>query len=976
VKRRRACRVVLAVASACFILTARSAHATAWFVDGGCPTAGTGRSATCGATGPFRTVAQGVTAMQAGDTLTIQGAHGAFDGIYREQLTLANGESSLTPGRALACTQTAPCTIQGSGSPIMRASRRYTDWVDRGGGVYSRIAEMSPDMESTFNRDQYEPETLLLASPTSTLLTFLPYAGDSVASPPDGNWSYNPTTHEVRVNPTGNADPSLIEVPYYQHALLWHLPTQYVTIQDMAFEASRYSTLQTYGSPPDGGIHGLVFRRIRGWYAPRFLIIMTNGAVAPLLEDVDLQYGARGNSQPNGVNHGVYGLRLFMVHGITIRRVHVAHLGTMGRTLAGAPQFGGPFLDPPWNNTQVTEYPEWGHCLNIKQTDGGLVEDFSCEDFASVGIILDVSNGVVVRRTTLNRGEMGLSIRDQTPDGTHTQCYNNSFEDTVLQNIFPPGSPQCAVNTNVNGRNPLVSYSTTTFVGGQPGPSLQFCPSSGTGITISGTGTGGTTTTTTSSPSTTSTSSSTSTIPTTSSTTTTRPTTSTTSTSSSTSSTTTRPPTTTTTTNTVPTTSTTTNTTPTTSSTSTSSSTTTTRPTTTTTPSTSSTTTSRPSTTTTPVTSSTTSSTEPVTTTTLVVGLCGNGILDEGEECDDGNLEALDGCDGSCLLEQIAETDFSRSVSTPIDAPTDPLGTTVLAPTPGDIMVAETSATMPEPQAFAFTRRQVHVHAAPATMAKPLVVRFTVDSSLLPQGTDFRYLQIFRDGALVRPCPRLSRNTVETCLSSHFRRSATETGFTVFTATPGEWNFGVPSGTEPTAASIDRCLGGSKLLIKSNPANSTAKRFLLKSNDASELVVGDGNDAAGLVDGGGSLHVKAVGGDGFEMLYSLSPAGWAPLNPGSPNAGLRYKDPYGPITSVVFKAGLGLQIKGKGPDLVQSLGSEPETIEVELRIGQYRYRFEFGGDARTFTPDKQLVRKWTLRPDCTSPDPVGLAAAK
>jgi cysteine-rich repeat protein len=33
--------------------------------------------------------------------------------------------------------------------------------------------------------------------------------------------------------------------------------------------------------------------------------------------------------------------------------------------------------------------------------------------------------------------------------------------------------------------------------------------------------------------------------------------------------------------------------------------------------------------------------------------LCGNGVLDEGEECDDGNNEDLDGCSNNCFKEEI-----------------------------------------------------------------------------------------------------------------------------------------------------------------------------------------------------------------------------------------------------------------------------------------------------------------------------------
>jgi cysteine-rich repeat protein len=32
--------------------------------------------------------------------------------------------------------------------------------------------------------------------------------------------------------------------------------------------------------------------------------------------------------------------------------------------------------------------------------------------------------------------------------------------------------------------------------------------------------------------------------------------------------------------------------------------------------------------------------------------LCGNGLIDVGEECDDGNMESVDGCSSSCVVEK------------------------------------------------------------------------------------------------------------------------------------------------------------------------------------------------------------------------------------------------------------------------------------------------------------------------------------
>nr|BAK03066.1 predicted protein [Hordeum vulgare subsp. vulgare] len=51
----------------------------------------------------------------------------------------------------------------------------------------------------------------------------------------------------------------------------------------------------------------------------------------------------------------------------------------------------------------------------------------------------------------------------------------------------------------------------------------------------------------------------------------------------------------------------------------------------------------------------------PVDTTNL--GVCGNGIADSGEECDDGNVEDNDGCSSVCKLERGWQCTGAASVS-------------------------------------------------------------------------------------------------------------------------------------------------------------------------------------------------------------------------------------------------------------------------------------------------------------------------
>jgi cysteine-rich repeat protein len=52
-----------------------------------------------------------------------------------------------------------------------------------------------------------------------------------------------------------------------------------------------------------------------------------------------------------------------------------------------------------------------------------------------------------------------------------------------------------------------------------------------------------------------------------------------------------------------------------------------------------------------PTTSSTTTSTSTSSTTTTVPGLCGNGVIDPGETCDDGNTSNADTCPSDCVID-------------------------------------------------------------------------------------------------------------------------------------------------------------------------------------------------------------------------------------------------------------------------------------------------------------------------------------
>jgi len=77
---RTALAMVLAAAYAWITLRAASAAAAVYFVDGACATSGTGENLDCGAAGAFRTIGDGIRALQPGDTLNVRGAY-AGDGV-------------------------------------------------------------------------------------------------------------------------------------------------------------------------------------------------------------------------------------------------------------------------------------------------------------------------------------------------------------------------------------------------------------------------------------------------------------------------------------------------------------------------------------------------------------------------------------------------------------------------------------------------------------------------------------------------------------------------------------------------------------------------------------------------------------------------------------------------------------------------------------------------------------------------------
>ncbi|HXJ36653.1 MAG TPA: right-handed parallel beta-helix repeat-containing protein [Candidatus Eisenbacteria bacterium] len=442
------------------------ASATSYFVDGACNTSGTGTALACGASGPFRTIGEGIEAMAPGDTLNVRGAHGAFDGAYFEQLSIENG--SALPGQGLACTAGQPCVIQGCRAPACPTDEQPTirgmtlrgDWVAQGGGVWRRTMEATPEDDGQ-SRDVFEPNMIMQA--TGTPMTMLAYAGDNDAAPAPGEWSYHPATHVLVVNPLGGANPAAqIYVPHFSYNVHIARPTRFLTLQYLTFEGTRGRGIEAGQSAgPGSETPGLVLRHLVQRYVTRHFIL---GHALPgvLIEDNLAEHGCRGWSFANPQSDGCFGYRLFDVPGGMVRRNVVRHIGGAGRRRFSG-QGGWPcdWCDPPWNDPNHTDVSAFGVGIQIKQTEGATVEDNVTDDLEEIGIGLDVSRSVVVRRNTITRVTRGIGMRNYTPtSGCPTTdpsefCYNSDhvIDGNVIDDVgFGGDVTQCGIFVNSGGR--------------------------------------------------------------------------------------------------------------------------------------------------------------------------------------------------------------------------------------------------------------------------------------------------------------------------------------------------------------------------------------------------------------------------------------------------------------------------------------------------------------------------------------------
>jgi hypothetical protein len=365
-------------------------------------------------------------------------------------------------------------------------------------------------------------------------------------------------------------------------------------------------------------------------------------------------------------------------------------------------------------------------------------------------------------------------------------------------------------------------------------------------------------------------------------------------------------------------------------------------------------------------------------------------------------------------VEEVVEGTDVSALETTIDPPTDLLEAALIASVVGDLRIIETSPTVDVPSDYELIGRQVRVETPISSFSNPHEIVLTIDDSILAGASFPRDLAVLRNGTAMEPCRTPARRaSPNPCLSRRESPDVNHTAFTIYSSRGGNYNLAVPldvttttttslpgattsstststssssstvsssapsttvTSTSTSSSSVPtstlprsrrrRLVGGTKLLLRDHPTRAAARRLAFRSDDVTELEFGEGSaaDPTPLLAEGGTLRVTAIGGDWFETVYPLDAEDWIPLSAKNPRAGLRYRNPGGPITKIVFQTNGKLVVAGKGALLGQTLGTEPDLVEIELTIGTYSYCLEFGGSEQQFASRRKLLRRNALRP--------------
>jgi len=159
-----------------------------------------------------------------------------------------------------------------------------------------------------------------------------------------------------------------------------------------------------------------------------------------------------------------------------------------------------------------------------------------------------------------------------------------------------------------------------------------------------------------------------------------------------------------------------------------------------------------------------------------------------------------------------------ETVSTAGDSPIsdNPTITSVTTPNAGEVSIAESSTIDQQPPSgYQLFGQQINITAPSATADNPLILKFSIDSSLVPAGTELNSIEVFRNGTLVEECadPSGSSAQPDPCAASRETLTDGDVAITVRTSQASAWTVGVQQDTTAPTTTATATAGG-------NPYNS------------------------------------------------------------------------------------------------------------------------------------------------------------
>jgi hypothetical protein len=405
-------------------LASQQVLAVTYYVDGACASSGTGITLNCGANGPFKTIMQGISVLAAdtragsGGTLNIRGAHDSFNGVYNEYL-------GLWGNNALQCTASQPCTVQGYQSevPIVSGLVRRTDWVNRGGGIWSRTMETRTEYLYETPGDNQNPYHLHEGANKATM----PYGTST--TPAVGKWFYSSGT--VYVHPTGGLDPNTtaqIWVPDLRVILVhrgWsgdcpnhpNCPVMsYITLKNLVFEGARYINFEVGPGGQPGGINWTLDNITCRFSAKHCMVGSTFTNLTA--RGITVENYGQGLSANLG---GTFGFRFFVINGGTLSNF-TAQNGGNGIAV---------WMPDPWKDTAQSSQDNNGNGVQVKQSQNVTVSNLTCANNSYNCFAFDETFNSTLDGATISGDRFGIIIEEYTPGAAPY----NRVHDIVIKNV-------------------------------------------------------------------------------------------------------------------------------------------------------------------------------------------------------------------------------------------------------------------------------------------------------------------------------------------------------------------------------------------------------------------------------------------------------------------------------------------------------------------------------------------------------------